>query len=262
MNNLKRAKVVFFAAACICCICLLSGCVKMTMGMKVEADGGGDVAIRLGFSEQASSMMSDENGLSGQLESMMETARSQGYTAEQYEEDGYRGIYITQHFTSLSQKVGTDAYTNGLSFTSSKGSGKRTFTLKGEPLMAGDVKAAVNQIASTTEGSQILVEIHMPFEITQANATHLSADKKTAIWDLAQFDGEIDLRAVGWDRLFGFLPVWIAWIVLGALALVAVVLVIIGCIKVARKKRHIAQPPLSLNESQVQDPEEHGIDEE
>lgn len=263
--RLQRAKAVLFVLSCICCISLLSGCVKMTMGVTVDSDGGGTVAIRLGFNQEASAMLNDDGSGNSRLDNMMASAQAQGYEAERYEEDGYEGIYITQYFDSLAQMVGTDPYTNGLSFTSSKGSGKRTFALTGEPLVATDVKAAVQQIASTTEGAQILFEVHMPYEIIESNATNLSADKRTATWDLMQFEGEIKLTSVGWDRLFGFLPVWIAWLVLGVLALAAVVLVIAGCVKVARKKRVNRQDlrqPLPLQEHVCELPQDEQSGEE
>lgn len=234
--KLKTGRKLVFLLAFASCVCLLAGCAQMSMGVDVKLDGSGSVSGKLVFSEQAYAMLSKANSGTDQIENMMQNAREYGYQAERYEESGSQGFTITQDFNSLAQKLGSDPYTNGLSFTSSKGSGKRTFTLQGNPVMAGDVKAAIAQIGSA-DGAQVLFQVHMPFGITETNATQLSADRRTATWDLMQFDGELSMTAIGWDKLFGILPVWMAWIVLGALALVALALIVIGCVKVARKKR-------------------------
>lgn len=232
--SIKRVGVL--AVWLLFCMYLLSGCVQMAMGVNVNPDGSGTVTVQVGFKEEIFENLSQADGGTDPIETLAEEVRSQGYEVEPYEQDGYKGVRGTKQSEDLSKWFGADAYTRGLNFIKNKSRGVQTFTLTGKAKIIDTIKSSLEQVQASADQADVRLSVTMPYDITQTNAVELSDDKKTATWDMAALTGDINVTASGSILLFGTIPVLWAWIVVGALALVAVVLIAIGLIRVTARR--------------------------
>lgn len=229
----KKIGVVLMAAAVL--LCCLSGCVRMTVGLNIQADGSADVSVSMGVTEDLYAMLAQDG--QDPMAEVKSKAEESGYTAEEYDEDGYKGLTMTQHIADLQQATQSDAYMDGLSFTKEKNGLKQMMTLSGAVNTAESMKENMDGMTVDLSQFDVKLTVTVPYAITESNATEISEDGKTATWDLMSVD-TINLACEGDVLLFG-MPVTAALCIVGGLAVLAVILIVIGAVR--KKKAHSVQ---------------------
>lgn len=241
-RSVKKICMVLMVAAVL--ICGLSGCVRMEVGLDIQKDGSADVSVSMGVTEDLYAMLTQDG--QDPMAEVKSTAAENGYTAEEYEQDGYKGLTMTQHIADLQQATQTDTYMEGLSFTKEKNGFREMMTLSGAVNTAESLKENMDGMTVDLSQFDVKLTVTVPYAITESNATEISEDGKTATWDLMTVD-TINLTCEGDVLLFG-IPVTAALGIVGALAVVAIVLIVVGAVRKNRARKAqadgMAEPPV------------------
>lgn len=242
-RSAKKICMVLMAAAVL--ICSLSGCVRMEVGLNIQKDGSADVGVSMGVTEDLYAMLTQDG--QDPMAEVKSKAEESGYTAEEYEQDGYKGLTMTQHIADLQQATqASDPYMEGLSFTKEKNGLREMMTLSGAVNTAESMKENLDGMTVDLSQFDVKLTVTVPYAITESNATEISEDGKTATWDLMTVD-TINLTCEGDVLLFG-MPVAAALGIVGALAVVAIVLIVVGAVRKNRARKAqadgMAEPPV------------------
>lgn len=241
----KKALVLFFAV--LIAVCSLSGCVRMKVGLDIKADGSADMSVNVGVANEVYSML--QGSESDPFAQSKQEAETNGYTVEEYDADGYKGIIMTGNVPNLEEASSAGSYVEGITFTKQKNGLKHTMNLSGTLASVQSLKQ--NMVDSQVDVSQfdLTLTVTTPYPITSSNAAQVSEDKRTATWDLTQAE-RIELTCAGDVTLFG-MPVAVALCIVGGLAVIAVVLIVVGAIrkKNARRSMEEGAEPVSAEEN-------------
>ncbi len=229
----KKACAVLIAVLIM--LCGLSGCVKMAVGLDIKPDGSGDVSFEMGVTKEAYSMLTSEG--QDPFAEVKQQAADNGYTAEEFEADGYKGIKMRQGVANLEAAFASDPYMNGLTFKKEKRGLKQMMSLNGTVGSAQSLKESMGDVPLDASQFDMKLTVSVPYPITSSNAEQISEDNKTATWDLVSAE-RIELVCEGDAMLFG-MPVTAALCIVGGLALIAVVLIVVGAVR--KKKAHSEQ---------------------
>lgn len=209
---------------------LFSGCVQLKVDTTVNPDGSGSASASIGI-ESYIYDMAIEGGAEDPFADILSEAAAQNIQAETYEDDTYTGVRFKQDFTTIESLMCIEPETkSGLTLSQSRKGGKQSMVLSGNFTLGENLKQ--NLTASEFDLSQVdmKLSITVPLDIVDTNASQVSEDKRTATWDLTQ-SSDINLTCMGDILLFGVLPVYIVWIVVGVLAVLAIALIIVGIVR-------------------------------
>ena len=245
----KKACVLLFAA--ILAVCSLSGCVRMKVGLDIKADGSADVSMNMGVANEVYSML--QSSESDPFAQAKQDADTNGYTLEEYDADGYKGIIMTANVPNLEEASKSDPYVEGITFTKQKNGLKQTMNLSGTLASVQSLKQNMGDSQIDASQFDLKFTVTTPYPITSSNATEVSEDKRTATWDLAQTE-RIELICAGDVTLFG-MPVTAALCIVGGLAVIAIVLIVIGAVR-KKKAHHSADEAVEMEQNEDNKPEE------
>ncbi len=221
----------------IICVLLLAmslgGCTQMITNVDIKTDGSADINIKAGVTSNIYEMFTSQGDTDLMSETMQE-AVSAGYSVQEYSEDGYIGIVMSKHVESLEAMPDDDKYIEGLTFARTNELFEKAMSLSGTLASIQSLKQNMTDSAIDVSSFDLKLVVSVPYTITATNATEVSADNKTATFDLVTLD-TIELECEHQAVLFGIIPVTGASFVVIALAVVVLVLIIIGIIK--KKKR-------------------------
>lgn len=181
------------------CGMLLTGCMRYSTEFKIHEDGTADVSLVYAFSDEV--MGTSGKDYTEELDETIKDMELEGWEAQPYIEDGYTGYLLTMENVDL-DKSGDN------SFSSDK--------LKIEVTRDGDsyifemtiIDDYFEQIASYKEyleeyDGYVRAVMELPVEVKECNATEISEDGKTLIWDFTELSpgdsvyAEFDLKGAG-----------------------------------------------------------------
>lgn len=182
----KKLKAGFVIVSIFMILMLLSGCVQMIIGVNISDDGSADISIKAGLSTEVYDMLSSDE--SDPISEMRTEAENNGYSAEEYDENDYRGIIMTKHINNLEDGSETDRYLEGITFTNTKSILKNSMTLNGLSKYSQSFKQNMTDSSIDISDFDMKLVVSVPYPITKTNAAQISDDKKTATFDLTALD--------------------------------------------------------------------------
>lgn len=219
-------KILSLILVMILLLVTLTGCVNVEYAVKLNRDGSGDITYVYAISKQALDalqMTADEL-----LDSSKQQVTDSQYTLENYETDEEIGFKATKHIgnvtteLSLEEAFGEeyikDSDSNGVNIEK-----KANKTIYSQNAVIDLTSSTIEDLSYT--GAKIKYSISSPGEINleKTNGT-ISEDKKTVTWELKLKEkNEIKFEAIEKNNIW----IWIVVGVIGALAIVGVIIFII-----------------------------------
>ncbi|MCR5671966.1 MAG: hypothetical protein K6G10_13250 [Butyrivibrio sp.] len=236
---MKKLKALMFSLICIIC---LTGCVRFNTTVEVKKNGNLDVTMLLAAVSMADYGMED---LVSSDE--MKNLEEQGWTVEEYSQDGFVGFTATRKDISP-EELTTSMESTENSFSSGIGSDDISFTREGSKYVLdwkvfdeddmAQMSAYKGYFAMT--GGYMTLTVKLPVEPISSNATKISDDGKTLEWDLLNLgpDNKIHLEF----SIKSLIP-WKALLIAGIVLtlLIALIIVIIVLAASSNKKKRAAQ---------------------
>ena len=191
-------------------VLLATGCVKMKVTMKVNADKSMDVEF---IEAMADSLLQSKGADSILSKDDISKMEKDGYTVKKYSKDSMTGFTVTKKIKNIDDISDTKNVKGDLSlkksgsklFTVKKGFFKNTYTAK---LKSSDSSSVSSQMGTskTTNSSSSLglsnysssmdmsFKITLPYKAISNNASKVSKDGKTLTWNLLEGKDSIDFE--------------------------------------------------------------------
>lgn len=233
----KRKLCAVFAALGLM-VSVMSGCVRMAVGLDIREDGSADISYEAGVSNELYEMLA-RGGEENPFDDIKQQAQEYGYTLQEYDKDGYKGVILRRSVDDLEQASLSDPYIEGISFKKEKGVLKYIMRLSGDIGSVQSLKQNIGDEQADLSQFDIKLTVTAPYPITSSNAQQVSEDGRTATWDLMTAE-TIDMVCEGDVRLLG-LPVTAALCIVSGLAVLAVVIVAVGAARKRKRERRYAR---------------------
>ena len=172
------------AAAMVLSMCLLlvllTGCMKIELDINVKSNGKADLCLLYAMADSA---MDAGGGDAALTPEDIEEYEKEGWTAEDYSQDGYTGVVLKKSDVDLSE---TEVMEGAEGSIRKEGS---TYIVDFEPVSKED-QADFAETASwlKTMGGSFVVRVTLPAKPVSHNATSVSEDGKTLEWDVLSMD--------------------------------------------------------------------------
>ncbi|MBR2098304.1 MAG: hypothetical protein IJ926_01300 [Firmicutes bacterium] len=172
------------AAAMVLSLCLLlvllTGCMKIELDINVKSNGKADLCLLYAMADSA---MDAGGGDAALTPEDIEEYEKEGWTAEDYSQDGYTGVVLKKSDVDLSE---TEVMEGAEGSIRKEGS---TYIVDFEPVSKED-QADFAETASwlKTMGGSFVVRVTLPAKPVSHNATSVSEDGKTLEWDVLSMD--------------------------------------------------------------------------
>lgn len=243
---MRYRKGLFVVVLVLLMAVLLSGCVQMVIGAKVNEDGTGSIRMQTGILETMVEEMGDQIDLSNSVEG----AKEQGYTVTPYTSDGYTGYVYEKSFANLNAMNDDEVMSSmQMQILVSEEDGKKVYTWQGQSDVSEQMESESGMSIETLQQAgnlDLRFILTMPYPITQTNATSLSDDKMTATWNLLEVgDGAFMATAVE------SAPVLQLWMILLIAVAVIVIVVVVLIVVFANKKKRQIQSEQELAKAQA-----------
>ena len=177
---MKRSKKIAAMALAICLLLtMLTGCLKIEISINVKKDGTADVAM---IYAMETDML--EEGESAMNEEEVAEYEEQGWTVEEYNEDGYSGVLLKKTNVDFSE-------TELLEGSSGSVRKEGNTCIIDLDVFGGEDSGDFAETASwlKSAGASFVVRMTLPVKADKHNATTVSADGKTLEWDILEMDG-------------------------------------------------------------------------
>lgn len=252
----KAGKSIASIALLLAAAVMLSGCVHMTVNLKINGDGSADWGYDMLMQDSMLEMASLGMETAGEADMWDEATReaeAQGMAVERLPSaDGYSGIRVTRHFENVAEMMdsdllaGTDAMVGDAESYFNAKETKGFFATTYEVEMKTDVSEAMASAETGDETTDAMVKammdqvemrfvVTMPVKASGHNATDVSADGLTYTWDI-KLDTPNDMKVTASVPNMGNIL-----LVAGGAALVLIIAaVIIILASVSAKKRKAA----------------------
>ena len=171
-------------AATILSLCLLlvllTGCMKIELDINVKSNGKADLCLLYAMADSAMDAGAGDAALTPED---IEEYEKEGWTAEDYSQDGYTGVVLKKFDVDLSE---TEIMEGAEGSIRKEGS---TYIVDFEPVSKED-QADFEETASwlKTMGGSFVVRMTLPDKPVSHNATSVSEDGKTLEWDVLSMD--------------------------------------------------------------------------
>ena len=171
-------------AATILSLCLLlvllTGCMKIELDINVKSNGKADLCLLYAMADSAMDAGAGDAALTPED---IEEYEKEGWTAEDYSQDGYTGVVLKKFDVDLSE---TEVMEGAEGSIRKEGS---TYIVDFEPVSKED-QADFEETASwlKTMGGSFVVRMTLPDKPVSHNATSVSEDGKTLEWDVLSMD--------------------------------------------------------------------------
>lgn len=225
---MKRSKKIAALALTVCLmLVLLTGCIKIELDISIKSDGKADVSMIYAMADSAL-----DPGDSAMSPDDLAEYEQDGWSAEEYSQDGYTGVLLKKADVDLSDEEILDG---------SSGSIRKEGNLYIVDLDVYGSDSAEDFLETASwlksSGGSFIVRLHLPVKPETHNATTVSEDGKTLEWDILEMDGSepihVEFKAGGAAALGSIGKV---------IGIVAAILVVIGVILVASKSRAKTAP--------------------
>ncbi len=231
---MRKFKTVFLVS--LLCIFALTGCVRFDTSIKVKKNGKMDVSMLYAMMDM------EDYGYSND-ELMTEDERQdlidEGWTVEEYSEDGYAGYLVSKE--NLSPDELSDELDDMDMDEVSGGSGNFTIKRDGAKyifdLNIFDESDAQEMISYgsyiKSSGGYMTITISLPVSPSAHNATKVSEDGKTLTWDLFELEPGEPIHVE--YSLFSIIPILILCGII--VILIAIILVVVLIVLGNKKKK-------------------------
>jgi hypothetical protein len=161
-------------------LALLTGCMKIELDINVKSNGKADLCLLYAMADSA---MDAGGGDAALTPEDIEEYEKEGWTAEDYSQDGYTGFVLKKSDVDLSE---TEVMEGAEGSIRKEGS---TYIVDFEPVAEAD-QADFAETASwlKTMGGSFIVRVTLPAKPVSHNATSVSEDGKTLEWDVLSMD--------------------------------------------------------------------------
>ena len=255
---------------------MLTGCMRVSVGMDIKADGTTDISLLYAMSDELLNFDMDDEDFDDEdsddedsddeddvedteedptslSEDQIKDLENRGWTYEKYAEDGFTGYVIKKAGVALNE-VGNE-------FSGAEGStglGSDTFTLnETDGTYTLDWKVLGSEEASesaeyaeyfTQFNGYMKLVITLPEAPINSNATEVSEDGKTLTWDLLTMTDpnahvEFKLPSSGGSSS-------IIFIVIAVVAIIAIILVIVLLARKSAAKNKVEDVPAQTENSE------------
>lgn len=237
---------------------MLTGCMRVSVGIDIKEDGTADVSMLYAASDDLMSMGSDddEETSTGLDEEEVKKLQDEGWTYSEYAEDGFSGYMI--------KKTGVEINTIGSEFSSAgddTGLGSDDFVIK-EDNGVYTIDWQVLDSQETSEASEyaeyfdmyngyVKLVITLPEAAINSNATEVSEDGKTLTWNLLTMGEdaahvEFKLPSKGGSMMTGLI---VAIVVI----LLIIILIVILIVRKSAKKNTVEDTPVPTETTENND---------
>ncbi|MBR5640851.1 MAG: hypothetical protein IKW92_01815 [Firmicutes bacterium] len=224
----KSKKIMGLALTVCLMLVLLTGCVKIELDISIKSDGKADVSMIYAMADSAldpgdSAMSPDE----------LAEYEQDGWSAEEYSQDGYTGVLLKKTDVDLSDEEILDGSTGSIRK-------EGNLYIVDLDVYGSDSAEDFLETASwlKSSGGSFIVRLHLPVKPETHNATTVSEDGKTLEWDILEMDGKepihVEFKTGGVGAALGSVG--------KVIGIVAAILVVIGVILVASKSRAKTAP--------------------
>ncbi len=175
----KWKKAAAMALSLCLLLALLTGCMKIELDINVKSNGKADLCLLYAMADSAM----DAGGDASLMPEDIEEYEKEGWTAEEYSQDGYTGVVLKKSDVDLSE---TEVMEGAEGSIRKEGS---TYIVDFEPVSKED-QADFAETASwlKTMGGSFVVRVTLPVKPVSHNATSVSEDGKTLEWDVLSMD--------------------------------------------------------------------------
>ncbi|MBQ2094484.1 MAG: hypothetical protein II474_01150 [Firmicutes bacterium] len=175
----KWKKAAAMALSLCVLLVLLTGCMKIELDINVKSNGKADLCLLYAMADSAM----DAGGDASLTPEDIEEYEKEGWTAEEYSQDGYTGVVLKKSDVDLSE---TEVMEGAEGSIRKEGS---TYIVDFEPVSKED-QADFAETASwlKTMGGSFVVRVTLPVKPVSHNATSVSEDGKTLEWDVLSMD--------------------------------------------------------------------------
>ena len=176
MSKTRNISVLILALCLL--LTLLTGCMRIELDINIKNNGKADVSMLYAMAD--STLDAGEAALDPEE---IEEYESQGWTVEDYSQDGYTGFILKQNDLDLSESE----IMEGSSGSIRKEGSTYIVDLS---LISEEEQADFGESASWLKsmGGSFIVRLHLPVKPEKHNATSVSDDGKTLEWDLLSMD--------------------------------------------------------------------------
>lgn len=229
MVGKRRKLMISLAALLVCCMVLMTGCVRYDAQVSVKLSGKADVSVLLASSDDLS-----EAGDSAGIETdSKQEYEEDGWTVTDYKEEGYTGLILSKKNVDLTglDDVLNDSVSENLDIKVKKDGFKYTLDVLLSDEDDGDESFDPRQILSYIEKADgyMMFSVNLPVKAGANNATTVSEDGKSLTWNLLQAETQnIHLE-------FTMLSISTILIIAGAVLAVLVILILL--LKLKKKKK-------------------------
>jgi hypothetical protein len=177
MKQWKKAAAMALSLCLL--LALLTGCMKIELDINVKSNGKADLCLLYAMADSAM----DAGGDASLMPEDIEEYEKEGWTAEEYSQDGYTGVVLKKSDVDLSE---TEVMEGAEGSIRKEGS---TYIVDFEPVSKED-QADFAETASwlKTMGGSFVVRVTLPVKPVSHNATSVSEDGKTLEWDVLSMD--------------------------------------------------------------------------
>ena len=178
MKQWKKAAAMALSLCML--LVLLTGCMKIELDINVKSNGKADLCLLYAMADSA---MDAGGGDAALTPEDIEEYEKEGWTAEDYSQDGYTGVVLKKSDVDLSE---TEVMEGAEGSIRKEGS---TYIVDFEPVSKED-QADFAETASwlKTMGGSFVVRVTLPVKPVSHNATSVSEDGKTLEWDVLSMD--------------------------------------------------------------------------
>ena len=178
---MKQWKTIAATILSLCLLLvLLTGCMKIELDINVKSNGKADLCLLYAMADSAMDAGAGDAALTPED---IEEYEKEGWTAEDYSQDGYTGVVLKKFDVDLSE---TEVMEGAEGSIRKEGS---TYIVDFEPVSKED-QADFEETASwlKTMGGSFVVRMTLPDKPVSHNATSVSEDGKTLEWDVLSMD--------------------------------------------------------------------------
>ncbi len=174
-------KVVCAITSVLLIMLLLTGCVRVNLGITVKQDGTIDMSMLTAVSDSMKDLIGEyADSIFDNANILGENTEDENYKVYPYAEDGYTGYIISK--TDMTEE---DLKDTVMTLTKQGSKYILDLNLNSKELLGNQYLSMVK-----SSGGSIEVTITLPNRAISSNATSVSRDGKTLTWDLTEFKEE------------------------------------------------------------------------
>lgn len=213
---------------------ILTGCVDVNYEVTINSDGTADVAYIYGFEKEYLEEM--ETTAEEMTQDMQQNAEISDYTVETYSNDEVEGFKATKHVTDLSQISLEEAF--GAEYVSDSEENQIKVEKKGSKTVYSQ-KADIDLTSMDKSMASMVTmkyTIKLPQKAGNNNASEVSKDGKTLIWNLKAGEiNKIEFEATESGTMDKIIKI-VAIALVSLVGVAVVVILIITIVKKTKKK--------------------------